>query len=596
MEATFTGLKLKGDIGKFGVVELTDVASFAELPNGQTISGSESGFLLVWEGALLRAQFGRKGKKPSHDRNCECVMLDTFGKMVVSAGFDGCVRWWLRNDFEVEVTNPTIIQEIVLLKEICLGPSFPIHTLLPCEDHWIVQTDNGKICELSYSTDILTHHIELPSGRINAVALPGGTGGEYATPETTAIGAAVGCEDGKLFFLNAKKKRMSLCRKFDSAVTALAWCPEECDSSGKRILVGCADGTVKIVQMSVPAALPPVPEADLAAEAEEEGKWMEERERRRKKRVLAELAGEEEEGGTTAGGEEKKAEEGEKEAEGESASSEPSGAVSEKAIAALAALPPLVPRRVVRARTFAAPPLPTLSIQVAFKPHTQRITAISVSPLSLPDEGGTDVGVLVTGAEDATVFFFSLPSPIDIAGPIGFVRVVAAVAGIAWPDITPVGGKVAMVSGWEEEEKAGNEEEGEGEGAGKDEDANTEEPSLSVTILRTVSPQLSSASSPHPPPPSEVALHPPHPSELAPRPPLPSSGSSYSSPSLYPPLPPHLFTVNVYSLLLLYFLLPFPPLFMHHNSILSLPPFTQTNRQPHPLNTIPFPSPHIPPY
>lgn len=32
---TFTGLKLQGDIGKFGKVELSDVDDFAELPDGK---------------------------------------------------------------------------------------------------------------------------------------------------------------------------------------------------------------------------------------------------------------------------------------------------------------------------------------------------------------------------------------------------------------------------------------------------------------------------------------------------------------------------------------------------------------------------------
>lgn len=35
MAATFTGLKLQGAIGKFGTVELTDVAAFVELPDGK---------------------------------------------------------------------------------------------------------------------------------------------------------------------------------------------------------------------------------------------------------------------------------------------------------------------------------------------------------------------------------------------------------------------------------------------------------------------------------------------------------------------------------------------------------------------------------
>lgn len=43
MAKTFTGLKLQGDIGKFGKVELSDVVDFAELPDGKVLSTSENG-------------------------------------------------------------------------------------------------------------------------------------------------------------------------------------------------------------------------------------------------------------------------------------------------------------------------------------------------------------------------------------------------------------------------------------------------------------------------------------------------------------------------------------------------------------------------
>ena len=35
MARTFTGLKLQGDIGKFGKFDLSDVEAFAELPDGK---------------------------------------------------------------------------------------------------------------------------------------------------------------------------------------------------------------------------------------------------------------------------------------------------------------------------------------------------------------------------------------------------------------------------------------------------------------------------------------------------------------------------------------------------------------------------------
>eukprot|EP01035_Chromulina_nebulosa_P017859 gene17859-23472_t len=41
--STFTGMKLQGDIGKFGKVELSDISSFIELPDGKVLSGTENG-------------------------------------------------------------------------------------------------------------------------------------------------------------------------------------------------------------------------------------------------------------------------------------------------------------------------------------------------------------------------------------------------------------------------------------------------------------------------------------------------------------------------------------------------------------------------
>jgi len=41
MAQTFTGLKLQGEIAKFGQLELSDVTGFAELPDGKVVSGTE---------------------------------------------------------------------------------------------------------------------------------------------------------------------------------------------------------------------------------------------------------------------------------------------------------------------------------------------------------------------------------------------------------------------------------------------------------------------------------------------------------------------------------------------------------------------------
>lgn len=56
MADTFTGLKLQGEIGKFGKSELSDIVGYVQLPDGKVLSGSESGILLLWEGNIVKCE------------------------------------------------------------------------------------------------------------------------------------------------------------------------------------------------------------------------------------------------------------------------------------------------------------------------------------------------------------------------------------------------------------------------------------------------------------------------------------------------------------------------------------------------------------
>lgn len=56
---TFPPTCVQGELGRFGGVELSDVAAFVELPDGKVVSGSEAGDLLLWEGGLIKAVITR---------------------------------------------------------------------------------------------------------------------------------------------------------------------------------------------------------------------------------------------------------------------------------------------------------------------------------------------------------------------------------------------------------------------------------------------------------------------------------------------------------------------------------------------------------
>lgn len=94
MASTFTGLKLVGQLGKFGQVELSDVCAYLEFPDGKVLSGTESGQLLLWAGNLIKAVLMRSGHTTCHNGNVEVLQLHRSGSLVVSAGQDGFIRTW----------------------------------------------------------------------------------------------------------------------------------------------------------------------------------------------------------------------------------------------------------------------------------------------------------------------------------------------------------------------------------------------------------------------------------------------------------------------------------------------------------------------
>ena len=57
MALTFTGLKLKGELGRFGKTALGDIDGYIQLPDGKVLSGSDWGNMLLWDGGLIKVRF-----------------------------------------------------------------------------------------------------------------------------------------------------------------------------------------------------------------------------------------------------------------------------------------------------------------------------------------------------------------------------------------------------------------------------------------------------------------------------------------------------------------------------------------------------------
>ena len=84
MAHTFTGLKLQGEMGKFGTVDLSDISGYIELPDGKVVSTTETGRLLVWEGGLIKTEVQRPGGVPIHAGTIDSIVIDEEAQQVLT--------------------------------------------------------------------------------------------------------------------------------------------------------------------------------------------------------------------------------------------------------------------------------------------------------------------------------------------------------------------------------------------------------------------------------------------------------------------------------------------------------------------------------
>ena len=120
MAQTFTGLKLQGEIAKFGALEMSNVSGYHELPDGKVLSGTEQGNMILWEGNLVKAHLvlDQELKTPLHDGMIEVILFEN--DEFITAAHDGYIKWWSL----VEIDNAEADEELEVaiqpIKECCI--------------------------------------------------------------------------------------------------------------------------------------------------------------------------------------------------------------------------------------------------------------------------------------------------------------------------------------------------------------------------------------------------------------------------------------------------------------------------------------------
>ena len=250
MARTFTGLKLQGDIGRFGNVELSDISCFVELPDGKVLSGSESGNLLLWDGNLVKVEISRRNHGNCHSGMVESLWLDkgpAGETLVASAGADGFIRHWPFEQIDqAQPEEGRPVASIDCAQEFSVAAGSRIRDLYRGADRWIVQDDGGALWSLD------------PQAKTSAPLLAVHAGAVVSVLTSPIENICVSCgADGTVRVVDLKSSRRAASQLFNSPCSSMLWAPSEIDPQLRTLLVGFADGVVRVVALEG-AAMPSI--------------------------------------------------------------------------------------------------------------------------------------------------------------------------------------------------------------------------------------------------------------------------------------------------------------------------------------------------
>ena len=175
MAKTFTGLKLQGEIAKFGALEMSNVSGYHELPDGKVLSGTEQGTMILWEGNLVKAHLvlNEETKEPLHQGMIEVILFED--EQFISAGHDGCIKWWSLVEIDNAEADEVLEVAIAPTKECKIkteaGDMAQIVNMVRGPNFWLVQDFKGRLWKIDFETLKSEIVLDFHSGRINDMAI-----------------------------------------------------------------------------------------------------------------------------------------------------------------------------------------------------------------------------------------------------------------------------------------------------------------------------------------------------------------------------------------------------------------------------------------
>ncbi|XP_011636228.1 uncharacterized protein LOC105426623 [Pogonomyrmex barbatus] len=249
---TFTGLKLKGDIGRFGQTEISDIVGVYIMPDGKVISGCEWGNILLWEEGLITLEICRKNRQPCHAK--AITQFEYMNGELISVGMDGWIRIWFYETIDQAYShNRERFLEIQPIYEYHISEDNGDSSMLMCickqesdnpkSTFWYAQDGNGGIWLIDLHTSkpdpprkIFTCHAGAIADMANA------TWGPFIATLSKV---------GQLHIYNYIEKRLILVHKFNDIGTQVVWFPCQIEATGSTLACAFGSGVIRVIVVAV---------------------------------------------------------------------------------------------------------------------------------------------------------------------------------------------------------------------------------------------------------------------------------------------------------------------------------------------------------
>ncbi|ERL94503.1 hypothetical protein D910_11780 [Dendroctonus ponderosae] len=249
MASTFTGLKLKGELGRFGKTEYSDIVGVLPMPDAKVVSGCSWGNILVWDDGLITFEVFRSLRRKCHE--APIVQFYYLEGELWTISMDGHVKvWWFE---KIDQADPPDDDRVILV-----DPTYDFYTpgvkLMSIEKRnsrdsgdtfWYAQDGNGGI----WLIDLNTEDEPKPSQQLYKCH-GGKVTGLAACPYGNYI-ATLG-ELGTLYLYNYITKDRVLDYTFPAPGVCLIWLPQEIDLTGEILLAAFGDGQIRVICLHIP--------------------------------------------------------------------------------------------------------------------------------------------------------------------------------------------------------------------------------------------------------------------------------------------------------------------------------------------------------